>query len=99
MDLLLMERQAHLRALEDASSDEDIKAHLLIAKWLRGLVEFSLPELLEKAQFTLEGADKKSDTDYPDGGTEYMVRASKMESRSNELESSTQDAHTDETGP
>ena len=64
MDLLLMERQAHLRALEDASSDEDIKAHLLIAKWLRGLVEFSLPELLEKAQYTLEGADKPSDTDY-----------------------------------
>ena len=92
MDLLLMERQAHLRALEDASSDEDIKAHLLIAKWLRGLVEFSLPELLEKAQFTLEGADKKSDTDYQDGGTEYMVR-------SNELEISTQEDHVDETGP
>jgi len=86
MDLLLMERQAHLRALEDASSDEDIKAHLLIAKWLRGLVEVYLPELLEKAQYTLEGPKEGQNTDHEDGGTDYMIRSSNLESEEIEQE-------------
>ena len=80
MDLLLMERQAHLRALEDASSDEDMRAHLLIAKWLRALVEDTLPELLEQAQSALESNGKDStDTDYQDGGTDYMLRSSEID--------------------
>ena len=74
-----MERQAHLRALEDASSDKDIQAHLLIAKWIRGFVEVHLPDLLESARHMLESDGKPQDTDYPDGGSEYMLRSTNVD--------------------
>ncbi len=75
-----MERQAHLRALEDASSDEDMRSHLLIAKWLRALVENTLPELLEQAQSSIDSNGKdSSDTDYSDGGTDYMLRSREID--------------------
>ena len=79
-----MERQAHLRALEDSSSNEDIQAHLLIAKWIRRLVEVTLPEILEISQNTLDANGKDPDQGYADGGTDYMMKSTEIDDEINE---------------
>ena len=72
-----MERQEHLRALEDASSDEEMRAHLQIAKWLRAFVEDTIPALLEQGAHILDSNGKDPDAEeYTDGGTEYMEGSS-----------------------
>ncbi len=68
-----MEREHHLRALEDSSNAEEMNHHLTIARWLRDFLEVTKEGIIDAANAPAEEPERE------DSGSDYIMGSDEID--------------------